>query len=173
MKKAKCFGFVAIACALGILTWLLSHSFHIRVPGSEVEKRVSEILRDDFSIPPQSVWKPVNASGGQIGSSVLSMRSWREYYEQAEGSVDAFESLSNTLAGRHSSIGFCFSPDEDRSERIIMNHPNSLKFAPWWHPETNTEPMLRASIGSGARTVYMYGFKKEARAVLYLHVIIN
>ncbi len=161
-----------IAIAVGVIVgccmvWQIRNA---KVSGPVVDEKVSQILKAVCSLKMTNSWRTVNASGGLVGSPFYSVRWWREYFVQREADVTAFEALSSELGSRHSRVDFSFLPPGYAG--TILPHRDSAILAPWWQPESNTEPMyMFASFGEGDLTVYLYGYKKTANGLLYIHII--
>jgi hypothetical protein len=156
------------------LIWQLTNS---RVARSETEQIVGRILKEECAVELTNSWQIVNASGGLVGSPLYSIRWWREYFLQAQGNLAAYANLSNNLGSRHSTTWFRFLPPIDYAPESywahvgIMPHRDSTNLAPWWQPETNTEPIMSARMGPDPHSVFIYAFKKTTNAVVYVHVI--
>ena len=163
MKRLR----IWIGLAVGAVVCYLAWQFH-SPKRAEVEQRSADALREVCSLELTNTWRTVNASGGLVGA-VFYIRSWREYFLEKEGDVETLEALSSELGSRHSRVDFSFLPSGDG---IIMPHRDSAVLAPWWQPESNTEPMyMFASFVEGGRTVLLYGYMKTTNSLLYIHII--
>lgn len=165
----RVFIWVAIAVCVIIGSCALWQIRNSKVSGAVVEHEVSQILMSVCSLEMTNSWRTVNASGGLVGSPFYSVRWWREYFVQKEAEVTVLENLSNELGSRHSRIDFLFLPSGDG---VVMPHRDSATLAPWWQPESNSEPMfMSASFGEAGMTVQIYGYKKATNGLLYIHII--
>lgn len=135
----------------------------------EILQKVRRIMSAQFSLELSNSWQIVNADGGEANPSVLAARSSREFYLQYEGNFVDFENLHRELAPRAKKIGFTFFSPEDEYKKVVP-HESSAQLAPWWQPETNSEPMMFAKTAE-ASILYIYGFKKSTNALIYIHII--
>ena len=154
-----------VAIYLGF-TWTQRHS---KPSSLEVVQKARRIMSSQFSIELSNTWRVVNASGGEINSSFLAWRSSRECYLQYAGDFVDFENLRLELAPMAKKIGFTFFSPEDEL-KMVLPHDSSAYLAPWWQPETNSEPMMLAKTVETA-IIYIYGFKKSTNALIYIHII--
>jgi hypothetical protein len=150
----------------GCLVWQFLNS---KIARPVVEQKAREILKTDLFLELTNSWRTVNASGGLVGSPFYSFRWWREYFVEKESDFAALEFLSNELGARHSVNDFTFLPLG--YAKTFLPYRNAADLAPWWQPETNSEPMLHVSVNRGGRIVYIYAFKKATNGLAYIHII--
>jgi len=162
---------IAILCCLIIvlpcLYWSLSR--HKSASSAAVVEQIADkILKSRCSLNLSNSWRTINAAGGD-SSKFFDLRSRTDYFLQAEADISALESMSQELGVRHGKIDFRFFSFTDNA-RIFMPHKASADLAPWWRPETNSEPMFSAQFND-QDIVYIYGFKKPTNALIYIHII--
>lgn len=145
--------------------WQISNS---KISGLVVEQKVKGVLKSHFDWDLTNSWHTVSAAGGMVGSPFTSARWWREYFLLVEGDHKTLENISTNLAARKW-VNITYLPLGYASG--VMNHPHSAELAPWWQPETNSEPMfMYAGMNYGGIIVHAYAFKKTTNALLYFHL---
>ena len=159
---------ILIVTSLVVAGCLLWEFYNSNISSLRVKQNVSTILNSQFGLELTNSWSMVNASGGSVGSLILSPRPRSEYFLQMESDFAAVDLLSEKF-GKQKTIDVTFFSFEDDA-RIFMPHETTKDLAPWWQPETNSEPMMSMHT-SFKDTVFIYGFKKRTNALLYIHVI--
>lgn len=165
--KSKIAAICVLVIVLSCLYWIWPR--HKSAPSAAaVEQTADKILKSRCALNLINSWRTINAAGG-TSSKFFDFRPRTDYFLQAEADISVLESMSKELGDRHGNIDFRFFSFADNA-RLFMPHKASADLAPWWRPETNSEPMLSAQFND-KDIVYIYGFKKSTNALIYIHII--
>jgi hypothetical protein len=162
-KKTK--WILLLVCVTSVLLYVLSGTVSEPTADIFIRTELSRQVGENFG----KEWKTVRASGGRAGIPL--MRPEFHYFSVMETTIPEFSRMSNAISAQHARINFFFG-NFDKVENGHFNpHLASAKIAPWWQPETNSNPMTFVNSGEAGKSAFVYVFCSATNVVAYVQVI--